>query len=232
MSKTSISLSIGSLKFQCEGDAKWTAKRFKDLLGYLKHSDRPDAAFLAAPVAPSIDVVEGDLAEYACDVLVLKHAQGFFGADRDIAKRLGSCASSIGFDAKNFVLQPGEHRLFSSGGAVNSKDILFIGVPPLESFDYNQIELFAEQAIQLASRVASAGVTVAMTIHGVGYGLDEEDAFEAQLRGLRRALSSPRITGRVLKVTIVERDSGRVHRLRRKVDCLGQLGSPAGSDNG
>ena len=45
-------------------------------------------ATLAMPNMPTIAVVNGDVLTTECDILVLKYAQGFFGADRAVAQVL------------------------------------------------------------------------------------------------------------------------------------------------
>ncbi len=173
MSKRSIIIfETGPLKFRCEGGARWTAKQLDKLLHHLHHLPSSEMAS-SETKAPAIVVVQADVARYACDVLVLKYARSFYGADLDVAGILAEHAASTGFDRESFALQPGEHRFVPGEGSVGAKSVLFVGVSSLESFGYDQIREFAARAIQVASQAASTGVTVAMTIHGVGFGLDE-----------------------------------------------------------
>src|SRR5262245_56893365 len=114
----------------------------------------------------SIGVLRGDVLHTACDVLVLKYAQGFYGADREVALALGLMSKWAG-------LASGEHLLVPSDGKLPCKNVLFCGVSRLWDFGYSEIRAFAARAM---STLASTGVerdTVAMTMHGVGYGLDE-----------------------------------------------------------
>ena len=53
-----------------------------------------------------------------------------------------------------------------------------------------------------------------MTIHGVGYGLDEAEALQSQLAGLLDSLESNNYPRALERITFVERNEDRAHRLR------------------
>lgn len=149
---------------------------------------------------PAIKLKRGDVADVPCDVLLLKHADGFHGADRLIANR-------IGFDD---LLQDGEWK-FWPGRGVGAKSVLFGGVGPLWKFRYEAIRLFARDALlQIGARHPEAR-SLACTIHGPGYGLDEKEAFQALLAGLLDGASD---APHVHEIQIVELDAKRVQRLK------------------
>jgi len=154
-----------------------------------------------------IKVETTDIADFACDVLVLKYAQGFHGADAIVATTLTQ--------ARKGEIQvspiPGDHVLISSQGAVTAKHVLFVGVVPLSDFEYSEIRAFSTQGLSILSKELPDARHVAMTIHGVNYGLDEREAFMAQLGGImdaeKKGLS-------VERLSIVERNAGRATRLK------------------
>jgi len=53
-----------------------------------------------------------------------------------------------------------------------------------------------------------------MTMHGVGYGLDEQESFLSQLAGLLEAARSDLAPSKLRRITIVERNKRRADRLR------------------
>ncbi|MEP7125558.1 MAG: hypothetical protein ABJE95_31790 [Byssovorax sp.] len=218
MSKsTTITLEIGNLRFHCKGDAKWTAKQFDRLLDHLARNGPEETTVRAAPAAPEIVVITADVAEYGCDVLVLKYAQGFHGADHAVARRLAQPTAETGFDRDGFSLQPWTHQAVSSRGTVSARSVLFVGVPSLGSFGYDQIQEFAAHALRAVVESTAPVDSIAMTIHGVGYGLQEQEAFQAQLAGIRIAFGTPDVKNRIRRVAIVERDPERAHRLREQL---------------
>jgi len=66
-----------------------------------------------------IFVENSGVAGFVCDVLVLKYAQGFHGAD-------GLVASILGFDVadRKILLRPNEHLLLPSGGSLAAKNVI------------------------------------------------------------------------------------------------------------
>src|SRR6185437_14473066 len=66
---------------------------------------------------------------------------------------------------------------------------------------------------------------IAMTMHGVGFGLDENSAFASQIAGIANGLDSGAFPPGLTAITIVEREGNRVARLRA---MLADLLRPAG----
>jgi hypothetical protein len=154
----------------------------------------------------TIDVVCGDVLETACDVLILKYADIFYGADLAVAKALDL--------SKWPELGAGKYLLVPTRGKIPCKNVLFYGVGLLYDFDYSAIRSFAAQAMRTLATTDVERDSVAMTMHGIGYGLDEREAFTAQVAGLLEYLSSARSPGDPRRITIVERDASRSQRIK------------------
>ncbi len=155
----------------------------------------------------SIDVVSGDVLTTLCDVLILKYAQGFYGADLAVA-------DALDLRRNRFRLGPGEHLLLPTAGKLPCKNVLFCGVCALWNFGYSEIRGFATHAMRALASTDTERDVVAMTMHGVGNGLDEREAFTAQLAGLMEYLTSPSLPGSPRRIIIVERDPNRSQRLK------------------
>jgi hypothetical protein len=93
--------------------------------------------------------------------------------------------------------------------------VLFIGVLPLYQFDYGQIREFSSYSLQILAQGIPDVEHVAMTMHGVGYGLDEKESFLAQIGGLFDAVHSGIAPSSLKRITIVERNQGRATRLKQ-----------------
>ena len=152
-----------------------------------------------------------DVVDFPCDVLVLKFAQAFYGADKLIVDRLGN-------DAKDVSLPPGEHLLLSSKGKIPARNILFLGVVDLYEFDYAQIREFSKHSMEILTQEIPDTEHVAMTMHGVNYGLDERESFLAQLAGLIEAFDKGMISSTLKRITIVEQNQNRALRLQQILD--------------
>jgi hypothetical protein len=59
--------------------------------------------------------------------------------------------------------------------------------------------------------------TLALTLHGIGYGLDEVESFRAEVAGLVDAVEADLCPPDLERVTIVEAQAGRVERLRKEL---------------
>ncbi len=152
-----------------------------------------------------IVTANSDVTEFRCDVLVLKYAQSLYGADLAVVSLLGLSESEVRIPPGDHLLVPGEGTPFTH--------VLFLGVPDLTTFGYGGIRKFATDAMHVVSGMQVAHAHVAMTMHGVGYGLDEREAFTAQVAGILEYFSAPGAGEPPERVTIVDRDEGRYRRI-------------------
>lgn len=152
-----------------------------------------------------IEIVNKDIREVAADVVVLKYAQAFYGADSMVAAALSRP------DLRELAPRSGEFALVPSEGRLVANHALFLGVVPLFRFDYTQIRSFAKRALSVIVEKLPQATTLAMTMHGMGYGLDEREAFLAQVAGLWEAAAK---APSVRKVVIAEKNAARARRLR------------------
>ena len=168
-----------------------------------------------------IEIIADDVRFVPCDMLILKYAQGFHGADALVAETLR-------LPAKTRMPRPSEFIVIESHGSVSATRVLFFGVVPPNYLEYREIREFTRSALKAVSKLFqgfSSARRVAMTIHGVGYGLDEREAFLAQLGGIADALHG---TSSELHISIVERDAERADRLR---EILNESWSPQPSEH-
>lgn len=143
-----------------------------------------------------------DVTEVTADLLVLKHADGFHGADRVVADAIGLSET----------LASGESR-WLPGKGIAAREVLFIGVGRLHEFRYEQIQQFASAAIIAAQQHRPTVGHLALTIHGPGYGLDVEQSFLSLLAGVVAGHTGD---GSALqKVTVVDRSEKRCELLNR-----------------
>ena len=93
-----------------------------------------------------------DVVDFACDVVGLKYAQAFYGADEAVASKIADDYE------QSIAPRVGEHVLLPSRGKIAARQALFIGVPSLYQFDYGGIRKFAGQAMQIGSGVGAFSV--------------------------------------------------------------------------
>jgi hypothetical protein len=134
-------------------------------------------------------VQEGNVVDVASDLLLLKHAQGFFGADQAVASRLISARLCTEGGIRPL---PGDSVVVETLGSIAPKRVLFLGTPPLYSFTYDEMYLFAQRAIEKVAALGFSVRTITTTIHGTGYGLDGGEALQRLVRGFREGLATYR----------------------------------------
>jgi hypothetical protein len=176
-------------------------------------------------------VIEGDITTVEADVVCLKFAQRFYNADKDVAQALGRAEIS----EAEISPAEGRHSLVATGGKIGARAALFVGVPPLYKLGYPEIRQFAATALTILADEAPATRTVALTVHGPEFGLDEVESARAELAGLIDATQQGHAPPALESVVIVDRNHDRVQRLRAALqNVLGDAGDapPATSTGG
>jgi hypothetical protein len=164
----------------------------------------------------------GDVRHVTADLLVLKFAQAFFGADElvaDILVSRGVCAREA------IVPAPGRVAIIDTsplGGAIGPKRVAFIGVPSLRDFRYREMRDFARHAIEIAAKEASPVRSLVATVHGAGYGLDVEESLQAMVFGFQLGLAAHKPAA-LEKIVFVEKNERRVDRLEGALRALGPI---------
>jgi hypothetical protein len=157
-----------------------------------------------------VEVVQGDVLDFAADVLALKYAQHYYGSDKAVSDIL----VKNGHAADGLKPAPGKYVLVDTSRVLPSPRVLFVGVPPLLEFGYTEIEKWANRAIAIVAEEYSAVVHIAITLHGPGFGLDEIEALHAEIRGVLSAAREAAPAGRSIRVSIVDHTAARVERLQ------------------
>lgn len=152
----------------------------------------------------------GDITTFDADVLALKYAQAFYGADRAIALQL----ATIGISVASLQPKIDDYRYLETRNCIKSRHALFVGVPDLQYFDYQQIREFAEQTLHILKKAAPDTIHLAMTIHGPGFGLDEVEAAFAQFAGYIDAIKNGQFPKNLKYISIVSKGSEQVQRLQ------------------
>lgn len=162
--------------------------------------------------AMDIKIQNADILDFKADLIALKHAEGFHGADREVA-------SALRFNAEVIL----DEVVFARGTGIAAREAVFIGVGPLYNFRYAEIQRFGSKIVALARAHTNPVKHLALTIHGPGYGLDSEKALLSLIAGIA---TEWRISSSSLeKVTIVER-SKRSFEILEKIltEKMSQLG--------
>lgn len=171
---------------------------------------------------PHVEIVHGNVVSFRADALALKFAQGLYGADGDVADKLGLSESTL----LSQLSAVGSHHLADGGNRVAAAQVLFIAVLPLNRFRYAQIREFAERVLSALKDSAPQIRHLAVTLHGPNYGLDEMEAFSAELAGFLDGCARGDAPPALERITFVELNAKRAQRLTSALPGLlpGQAG--------
>jgi hypothetical protein len=164
--------------------------------------------------AIEIKIAVEDVLNFKADVLVLKFAQYYYGADRAVYEHLS--------EAKIRINSPdiGETEICNSKEQLGVPVVAFIGVNSLEHFLYPEIRDFGARALAILAQRMPEVRHVALTLHGPGYGLDEIEAFRSEVAGFVDAINAESFPKNLQIISIVERDDRRALRLAGVVNEL------------
>jgi hypothetical protein len=165
----------------------------------------------------------GDVTEVASDLLLLKHAQGFYGADAKVAEALvdaGVCKVA------HIRPAPWEGVIVPTRGVIAAERVMFIGTPSLVEFRYKEMRQFARLAVETIAARKTPARTITTTVHGAGYGLDVEESLQWLAFGFQAGLAGAP-AGLVERITFVDRVRRRIEGLEHLVRQLSPLHVPA-----
>jgi hypothetical protein len=162
-----------------------------------------------------IGVHQADALTYGADVLVLKYAQQLHGADAGAAAVLGETYGGIVSE----MPKPDDYRTYDAREPLGAKHVIFLGVPPLRAFGYKEIRYFGRNALRITALTYPEARSIALTVHGPGYGLDEIECFRSLVAGLLDQLNASEWP-ELKQISILENVSRRVVRFSKELDLL------------
>ncbi len=131
-------------------------------------------------------VKPGDVLKVPSDLLLLKHAQDFYGADKAVADRLvgsGLCELSA------LRCAPGASVVIETRGSMAPERVMFLGTKPLPEFTYGEMRAFARRAVERLVDLEIPVRQLTTTVHGIGYGLDGGEALQQLIIGFWEGLA-------------------------------------------
>ena len=163
-----------------------------------------------------IDIQVADAQKIKADVLVLKYAQVFHGVDSVVFSKLGVLHKNV----ESNLPKPNDFLLLESLGSLGAEFVLFAGVVDVLQFRYKEIRDFSFRSLKYLSKIKPDVEHICLTLHGVSYGLDETEAFEAEIAGLVDAIAQGFHPVNLRKISIVELYEPRATRLRAALEEL------------
>lgn len=158
---------------------------------------------------PLIDIQTGDALEIAVDVLALKSGTELYGVTNTVVDRL----EEHGVVTHANITASHKPVLVNTDGHLGARQVLFQPTPPLSRFEYAEIREFGSNVLRSLSMLNTRVQTLALTLHGIGYGLDEVESFRAEVAGIVDAVEADLCPPDLKQVVIIDRSGARVERL-------------------
>lgn len=169
-----------------------------------------------------VSVQCADVANVPADLLLLKHAQGFYGADQAIAARLVERGICNEMDIAPAI---SKHVLLDTGGAIAAQRTLFLGTPRLWEFRYAEMIQFTRRTIALIHEKRLPVRTLTTTVHGAGYGLDVAESLRALILGFQQGLATAPLP-QLARIIFVERSARRCELLQTLLQGVELVSAP------
>jgi hypothetical protein len=160
-------------------------------------------------------IEHGNVVAFEADVLALKYARGFHGADAAVVRALNKKTSIADTQIRPEI---GEYLLFDTESGISAPQVLFLGVTTPRQFAYEEIRKFSVSVLHILSQEMPDAGHLAMTLHGPNAGHDEVEALLSQFAGCYEAIQSGAYPPALRQITLVEKDEDRVKRLRLALD--------------
>ncbi|MEL6307583.1 MAG: toll/interleukin-1 receptor domain-containing protein [Chloroflexota bacterium] len=163
--------------------------------------------------AVTIEVVHNAIETVESDVVLLKYAKAFHGADNAVKKRLNGVGVSVNTAHLKTV---GNYDLLASEDALASAHVMYVGTEWVGRFGYRQVREFAERGLRVIADELPETRHISMTVHGVNtrLNLDETESVLAQLAGMMDVIQGSAAPAHLERISIVEIDVDRVERLK------------------
>jgi hypothetical protein len=163
----------------------------------------------------TLALVEGDLLEQAGDVIAVKYSGNHNGAAAAVAHRL---MNGAGVAMEQISPKRGKFALLPSQGTLGAPQVLYVGTSRLRDFGYEAVRELGMNTMRALAQSAPQTRHLLMTVNGPGKSLDENESLLYQVRGYLDAYGAGEFPAALERITLVEREQGRLQRLRAFVD--------------
>lgn len=163
---------------------------------------------MTAVVRVGVDV--GNVVRYRSDVIALKYHGILAGAAGLVANALGIREPDI----RRALPSVGEVHLIAGDGKIGARHALFVRVAPVASFSYDHIRQFSSDVLRVLRERVPDARHVAMTVHGVRFGMDIDRSLRAHLDGWTSAVTTGDCPRELERITVVNQSADDVRDLQ------------------
>ena len=158
-----------------------------------------------------IGSLSGDITKIQADAFALKFVRYFYGADSAVANALSDSPEQL----DKLSPEISKFSLVATNGKISVRNALFLDALSLLLICYDEIYNFPKNTLKIFKSEFPQARTVALAIHGVGYGLDETECVILQIRGLLNSLKAGCFPPNLQCIFIVDRNWERADQIQR-----------------
>jgi hypothetical protein len=162
------------------------------------------------PAVVRVGVDVGNLVRYRSDVIALKYQGILAGAAGLVANALGIREPDI----RRALPSVGDVHLLAGDGKIGARHALFVHVAPVASFSYDHIREFSSDVLRVLRERVPDARHVAMTVHGVRFGMDLDRSLRAHLNGWTSAVTTGDCPRELERITVVNQNADDVRDLQ------------------
>lgn len=164
-----------------------------------------------------VSVFHGYAFNVKADALILKYGKTSYGLEKIVEREFNRLGASI---TEKLPIHVGEYFFTENKNITLTKNILFIGIEPMEDFGYKEIREYRKNALASLAKVGQRIETILMTIQGPLLGLDENEAFSCQIAGLLDSITNKNSPADLKEIIFVERSATTAAILQNVIQKL------------
>jgi hypothetical protein len=157
----------------------------------------------------------GDILRVSADVIALKYQGALSGATGRVANALGIREPEI----RRALPSIGSLHLAPGRGRIGAAQAAFLHVVPIAAFSHDHIRQFSADLLRGLRDRAPDTRHLALTVHGVMFGMDLDRSFRAQLEGCEAAIRGAECPRALERITVVNQNADDVRELQQVLDA-------------
>ena len=171
-----------------------------------------------------VSVHHGEAFDVKADAMILKYGKTSYGLEKIVEREFLRAGHALADALPQAV---GQHFYTDSKGVTRTKGVLFIGIPPLEDFGYQEIREYGKTALTALNAVDPTVSSLVMTIQGPRLGLDDQEAFSCQIAGMLDSINAKQSPPGLQEIIFAERSAPTAAVLQKVIANLFPTGSIA-----
>lgn len=164
-----------------------------------------------------VSVHHGEAFDVKADAMILKYGKTSYGLEKIVEREFLRAGQPLTDKLPTAV---GQYYYTPSKHITKTQGVLFVGIPPLEDFGYQEIREYGKTALAALAVADRTVNSIVMTIQGPRLGLDDNEAFSCQIAGMLDSIAANQYPPELHEIIFVERSATTAAVLQRVIADL------------